>query len=469
VRGRTAGLLTSIVLVAAGTPAAVAGQAVTSVDPTVGATGIGDPYFPEDGNGGYRVEHYDIGIDYQPSSGRLVGDTTITATAGKALTRLNLDLLVPASEVTVDGQQADFEQSDHELKVSPAQPLAAGARFTVRVRYAGEPASLRHRGEKAWFTTKGGAVALGQPQVAAWWFPSNDHPSDKARFDISVTVPHGKQAISGGALVDKTTENDRTTWHWRMPQPMATYLAFTAIGNYQIDRGTTGTGLPFLYAYDKQMGNNVADNARRAVGRTGPVTSFLTDKFGSYPYDQIGGVATTARLGFALETQTRPIYDAAFFFYRDISVIVHEMAHQWFGDAVALQRWKNIWINEGYATYAEWIFAADRGGQSAERRFRDLYERYSAGDTFWKLRIGDPGPNNIFDGAVYVRGAMTLHALRNRIGGDAFFKLSRRWVKRPGGVASTGDYRRLAERISGEDLGSFFDAWLYSGDKPDLP
>ncbi|MEJ7755913.1 MAG: M1 family aminopeptidase [Nocardioidaceae bacterium] len=195
----------------------------------------------------------------------------------------------------------------------------------------------------------------------------------------------------------------------------------------------------------------------------------MTDKFGSYPYDQIGGVATTARLGFALETQTRPVYDAAFFFDRDTSVIVHEMAHQWFGDAVALQRWKSIWINEGYATYAEWIFAADRGGQSAERRFRDLYERYSAGDTFWKLRIGDPGPNNIFDGAVYVRGAMTLHALRNRIGGDAFFKLSRRWVKRPGGVASMGDYRRLAERISGEDLGSFFDAWLYSGDKPDLP
>ncbi|MDO9378701.1 MAG: M1 family metallopeptidase [Nocardioidaceae bacterium] len=447
-----------------GLVSAVPGAALAG--PTGGA-GIGDPYFPQDGNGGYQVGHYDLGIAYDHPSKRLAGTATLTARTTQRLTRFNLDLLLRASAVKVDGRAARFTQGARELTITPPRALAKGQRFTVTVTYAGVPSALSSRGEKAWFTTPTGGLAVGQPQVAAWWFPSNDHPSDPATFDIRVLVPRGTEAISNGTLVGTRPSGSKVLWHWKMTSRIATYLAFVAIGDYTIEQGTAG-GYRYLYALDKALPAKVAANARKSLRTTPRVTAFLARRWGPYPYSSIGGVVPAVTFDFALENATRPVYDPGFFERGASSgIVVHEMAHQWFGDEVAVKRWKHIWLNEGYATYSEWLWSQARGGTSTQAHFNRVYRNYEASNPFWKTRIGDPGPSKIFDDAVYDRGAMTLHVLRKRIGDRAFHRLSTRWYRdNPDGLGSTREYIDLAEKITGRNLDPLFRQWLFSARKP---
>ena len=443
------------------------GQVGAAGSSTVGAPGIGDPYFPTYGNGGYRVSHYDIDVRFDPATERLTGTTVITGRATKSLTQFNLDLVLKARAVSVNGAPAAFSQTRHELVISPASPLAAAAPMVVAVSYRGVPKDISVNGVRPWITSADGALALGQPEIAAWWFPSNDHPADKARFDIRLSVPTGLEAISNGRLIGRTAAPGWTSWHWRTGAPMATYLAFAAMGDYDLERGTTSTGIPYLYAFSPRLGG-VDQAARRSIRFTGTATSFLERKWGTYPFGQIGGVVPDVAFGYALENQTRPIYSPQFFTGGvNKAVVIHEIAHQWFGDAVAVQRWRGIWLNEGFATYSEWLFRTSRGGSTPQQVFLDHYRRYDAGDPFWDLRIGDPGPHHIFDFAVYTRGAMAAHALRNRVGTVDFFTIMRRWVRQnDDGLGSTTELRALAEHISGKRLGGLFDAWLFSPTKP---
>jgi aminopeptidase N len=179
-------------------------------------------------------------------------------------------------------------------------------------------------------------------------------------------------------------------------------------------------------------------------------------------------VVPSRGLGFALENQTRPVYGLDMFtFGVDRGLIAHELSHQWFGDRVTVRQWRNIWLNEGFATYTEWLWGHHTGGKSPQRQFLDTYHVFEDSSLFWNVRIGDPGPHRLFDWAVYERGAMTLQALRNRVGSRAFFTIARRWVHaNHDGVGSTREFRRLAEHVSGERLGGLFHAWLYDGSKP---
>ncbi|MDN5851990.1 MAG: M1 family metallopeptidase [Actinomycetia bacterium] len=435
--------------------------------PTNGAAGVGDPYYPRYGNGGYDVKTYDISARYIGKARRLRGDTTVTARATQDLRRFNLDLLLRASKVWVDGRRARFDQLRHELVVTPKRRLDNGDRFTVRVKYAGWPGRIKYDGERPFLASRKGALAVGQPNIAPWWFPSNDHPSDPARFRIDLTAPKGHQTVSNGRLVGKRSKNGLTTWRWRSRSPMATYLAFAAWGKFSFDSGRTKSGTRYLYAYDKQLSKRVRKAARRSVRATGRVTRFLERRWGTYPFGRIGGLVTGQPLGYALENQTRPVYDDNFFGSGvNRTIVAHEMAHQWFGDAVTLKRWKHIWLNEGYATYSEWMWGAHHGGRSLDRRYASHAE-IPATNRFWKVPLRDPGRKRIFSHPVYDRGAMTLHALRREIGSKVFFKLSRRWVKQRDGVGSQREYRRLAEKVSGKELGPFFRSWLRSG-KPEV-
>jgi len=434
---------------------------------TAGALGAGDPYFPADGNGGYDVRHYGIHDRIDPDTSKLWGWTRITAVATKDLSRFNLDLMLMPDGVTVDGVKAAYTKPNrHELQVTPRRALAAGTTFKVRVFYHGRPDGLGWQGEHPWFAAGGEVMAMNEPHIGPWWFPADDHPSDKARFDISIAVPRGQQAISNGVLVSKTLDRTSVVWHWRARDPMATYLAFVAAGRFAIERGTSN-GLPWFNAVSMDL--PASDRARMLdlMRKSRSIVGWLSTQLGPYPFETTGGVVTSLFTGFALENQTRPTYPVLFGSYAH-SVVVHELAHQWFGDDVAVRRWADIWLNEGFATFMEHRYNETHGGQSAADWLAQAYADSPANDQLWAMKIGAPGPDSLFDVAVYVRGAMTLQALRNRIGETDFWQLLRTWTSQHHqGNGSIPQFRALAEQISGEDLDGFFQAWLFTATKPE--
>lgn len=436
-----------------------------------GAPGIGDPYFPNAGNGGYDVRRYDIDLHYHPPSDRLTGRTTITATVTRNLSRFNLDLALPATAVQVDGARAAHTQSDGELVVTPDRPLRSGDTTTVRVDYSGVPSQTRLDGETPWVRTDTGAVAVGQPEIAAWWFPANDHPVDKAAVAVTVTVPRGVEALANGRLLagPEPTAGGQHRWRWRADTPMSPYLAFVAIGQYTLVQRDTPAG-PFLAGYAVGLDPTLAEAARRSIGQTPQVVEFLSGLFGEYPFAQLGGVVPDApNLPFALETQTRPVYSPAFFVLGpDVGVVVHELAHQWFGDSVGVRRWRDIWLNEGFATYAQWLYSERTGGDSAQQIADRYYDAIPADSSFWQVPPGDPGADRLLHRAVYVRGAMALHAIRVAVGDETFFGTLRAWAEqRRGGSATVDDFIALAERRSGERLDTLAQTWLYRVGKPE--
>ncbi|MGH3469239.1 MAG: M1 family metallopeptidase [Thermocrispum sp.] len=437
-----------------------------SAAPGPGSPGVGDPYYPLDGNGGYDVSHYDIRVSYKPDGDLLSGTTTILAKAEQDLSAFNLDFLLEVKSVRVNNRSATFSTDGGELTVDPAKDIAKGSPLLIVVGYADTPNKYELYGYNAWKQTPTGALAVDEPQIAPWWYPSNNHPTDKATFDVSIAAPEGLEAISNGTFLGTTQQiGGMVRWHWRSLQPQATYLTFMAIEDYDVTEGTSADGTPYLNAYAKDL--VYGDAARASVERTPEVTEFLETKFGQYPFEVNGGVVTTG-LGFALETQTRSVYDDRFFRRgSNTYVVAHELAHQWYGDSVSVKSWDEIWLNEGFASYAEFLWSEEQGEGTTAELAQFLYDSYPADDPFWDVLPGDPGAENQFHPAVYDRGAMTLQALRTKIGDWAFFKLLKRWpAKKRNGVATTPQLLKLAEKISGKQLDKLFDTWLYTADKP---
>ncbi len=461
---RAVGGVCVLVLVGALTVSSAAGSS-DAPKPVPGAAGIGDRYFPLDGNGGYDVTHYDVHDTY--AGRRLTGWTDVTATATSTLSSFHLDLVLTADTVTVDGTDAAFAQPrSHELVVTPATPVAAGSSFTVRVRYHGRPASVRYGGERPWLSEPDEATATSEPHMAPWWFPANDHPRDKASFDVTFRVPRGRQVIGNGELVDHTTTGPWTAWHWRMRQPMATYLAFVAAGRFRVEQGSYH-GLPYYLAVSTWYDHQLQERSLRLLRQTPRMVAWLETQLGPYPFDSTGGVVTSLYRGFALENQSRPTYPYLGTGPGARATVVHELAHQWFGDSVTVRRWRDIWLNEGFASWLEWRYAETHGGENAQHRLVREYAARPAGRAFWRLRVDDPGAGRMFDGPVYQRGAMALQALRHRIGGPAFGTLLRTWAsEHRGGSATVPEFEDLAARVSGQRLDGFFDAWLHARSRP---
>ncbi|WP_416902409.1 M1 family metallopeptidase [Micromonospora echinospora] len=433
-----------------------------------GAAGIGDRYFPRYGNGGYDVAGYDLRVRYDPATDRLDGTTTVTATSRQALTRFNLDLVgLTVSSVTVDGRPATHRRDDAELVVTPAERIAPGRRFAVVVEYAGVPGTVTNSGlgEGGFLHTSDGAVALGQPESASTWFPVNDHPFDKATYDVEVTVPDGLAAVSNGVPEGRTSAGGWTTWKWAERTPMASYLSTLVIGEYRVRTGEH-KGRPVVTAV--AAGLPADGPAARSLDRTTEIADYLETLFGPYPFESYGGIAVAdPRVGYALETQSRPVYGPGFFAdgQPNPNVVAHELAHQWFGNSVSVARWSDIWLNEGFATYAEWLWTEHTGGRTAQQSFERQYAV-----TDWSMPTLDPGPARLFSTAVYQRGALTVHALRRTVGDDAFFRILRTWtLERRNGNATTGDLVLLAERLSGRSLRPLLDAWLVGDTAPAMP
>ncbi|MFI6206868.1 M1 family metallopeptidase [Streptomyces sp. NPDC051041] len=437
-----------------------------AVDGTPGGTGVRDPYFPKAGNGGYDVAHYALDLSYTPGSRRLTGTATLTARATRDLSALSLDLKgLDVGRVTVDGREARWNRAGQELTVRPADDLGEGRTFRVTVRYSGVPETITDPDGSAegWLPTADGALALGEPTGSMAWFPGNHHPSDKASYDISVTVPRGLRAVSNGEPRGETSARGRTTFRWRAAEPMASYAATVAIGDFAVRRTTTGRGLPVYVAVDPRQ----AAAARAVLARIPDVVEWAEDLFGPYPFSATGAIVDRAGdAGYALETRDRPFFPGA----PGPRLLVHELAHQWYGNSVTPRTWRDTWLNEGFATYAEWLWEEDHGGDTAQETFDALYA--APGDRIWAFPPARPaGAAHLFDPPVYQRGAMVLHKIRQAVGDDAFRALLRGWAaEHRHGNADTGDFTAYVEKSApGEDFSAIWEEWLYGEGRPKRP
>jgi hypothetical protein len=647
-------------------------------DGTPGAAGLGDPYFPGSGNGGYDVDRYHLQVKYDPATDELEGVATFVATATQDLSRFNMDLDgLTVDAIDVDRAAATWTRDGGELMIAPARCIREHTQFRGVIRYHGipEPVTTGPLAQGGFVPMEDGALVAGEPQVAAKWFPVNDHPRDAARYTLDITAPAELKVIANGELVDQHTHDGWTTWRWQAREPMAPYLLGWTMGHYEVnayhDRGlsfvdaidadlfvppivpvsgdhvalsgqadlsykrltrtiavpASGGELSFhvqrdtessfdyffveahvvgsdawttlpdvdgfaqqsagfcsllfvhpfvmnyltpdpdgdpepclpsgltgewwaatgasdgweqwridlsryagqeveislTYASDdsvQELGVVIDDIAcvagegatsfedgdtggwqvpgapppptvnendwvvaglddlprppaeaiQATLARQGEILEFEGSLFGAYPFRDAGAIVhDSPDVGFALENQTRPTYRGSFFGGSDggLSTVVHELAHQWFGDLVRLDTWQHTWLNEGFASYAEWLWAEAKEDTPTDVTFDNFYA-IPAESPFWQLVIGDPGGDAAFDFPIYGRGAMTLHRLRRTVGDEAFFQILRSWAS-SAHTATTADFIALAEEVSGQELDELFDAWLYTAGRPDLP
>ena len=458
----------------------------------VGAPGSGDPYFPYAGNGGYDVQNYDLRLRYEPPAdpatrtGRLTGVATITLRATQDLQSLNFDLRgLDVTSVRVGGtnaahgksggksqtewsQEQDEANRIWELTVGLRPKLKAGQTTTIVIEYGGATGQpLDTTGALyGWVTTADGAMVVNEPEGAATWYPVNDDPQDKATYTFRITVPEGKTAVANGlpAARPKTTAG-WTTWAWRASDPMASYLSTASVGDYALSRDKGPGGLPIINAIDDGVTEENLATTTAALALQPHMIEFLQSQFGRYPFESFGAIVDDDSVDYALETQTRPVYSEV----ADEYTVVHELGHQWFGNAVSPSDWKDIWLNEGWATYIEWLWAERQGTAAIVDQF-DETVAYLDDNDGWALNIADPGRDSLFDSPVYLRGAAALYALRAEIGDDAFFAGARLWLSRYNdSTATTDDFEAVMEESSGQQLDTFFDDWLREGDRPVMP
>ncbi|MEU4652478.1 M1 family metallopeptidase [Streptomyces sp. NPDC023723] len=430
-----------------------------------GGSGAGDPYFPKAGNDGYDVTHYDLDLSYEPDGHRLTGTATLTARATEDLPAFDLDLKgMRVDDVTVDGRDARYHRAGQELTVRPPDGLDRGDRFRVTVRYGGAPETITDPdgSREGWLRTADGALALGQPVGSMAWFPGNHHPGDKATYAVAVTVPKGLRAVSNGEPAgERTAPAGRTTYLWRTAEPMASYLATVAIGDWRTDRSRTRDGLPVYTAVDPTQ----AAASAAVLKRIPEVVDWAEGLFGRYPFSSVGAIVDRpSDIGYALETQNRPVFPGA----PDIVLLVHELAHQWYGDSVTPKTWRDMWLNEGFATYAEWLWQEDHGGAGAQEIFEATYGQ----DVVWAFPPADPpDAAHISAAPVYQRGAMVLHKIRQQAGDTAFRALLRGWAAaHRHGTADTDDFTAYVEkRLPDEDFTAVWEDWLRGDGQPDRP
>lgn len=427
--------------------------------------GVGDPLFPDLGNPGIDVQHYDVTLDYDHGSKALSGVVTATISFSADMTAFNLDAAesVDATAVTVDAVTATVTHDKSELRITPKTPVAIGSTHTVAVTFTTSTAGRNVEGllPGGWFDTDLGSYNLNEPDGGRLWLPSNDYPSDKATWKFSVSVPVGVTAIANGALLGHESSSGRTTWIWEEKRPMSSYLVQVVTGPYDLVDGTGPHGLPLLSAVltkDRSTMQPYLDGISDEI-------AYFEQFFGPYPLDRYGIAVTDSASGLAMEEQERSLFSR--FDLRgtlglgEQLVLSHELAHQWFGDAVSPARWQDVWLNEGFATYGQWMWLDHIGLQPLSRSVdQALHEQR-------QVSPAAPTVEAMFGNDVYDGGALVLQALRRQIGDATFFTVLRQWVAKYNGTSrTTEDFIGLAEQVSGQDLTTFFDDWLFSTTLP---
>jgi aminopeptidase N len=428
----------------------------------------GDSYVPGSGNIGYGVDSYDLDLKYRVATNRLAGTAVISGTATDVLTKIVLDLSrLQVSKVKLLGHRnVRFAQTANKLTITLPEVLPAGETFQLTIEYAGTPAPRPSQwGPVGWEELEDGVLVAAQPTGAPSWFPCNDDVADKATYRIRVAAEQAYTVVCNGVLAEHKVAGGRGHWLYLQDEPTATYLATVQIGRYERTSMSFGT-VPGVLAYPVALKGRVYSDFAPL-----PDMMALFEKlFGPYPFGSYTIVVTADDLEIPLESQALATFGANHADGQGGSerLIAHELAHQWFGNSVGLSAWNDIWLNEGFACYAEWLWSEDKGGPTADALARRFHRGLLA--QLENIVIGDPGPELMFDDRVYKRGALTLHALRLGIGDEAFFDLLRAWTARNRfGTVTTGDFRALAATFTSQPLESLFDAWLFRTDLPRLP
>ncbi|NHI16467.1 M1 family aminopeptidase [Microbacterium excoecariae] len=426
-----------------------------------------DPYTPRSGDGAIHVAHYDLDLDYRVASNRLQATATLAGSAREETRTITLDLSgLAVRGVRVAGDPgATHTHRDRRLVVRLSRALAAGDEFSLAVTYGGSPKPRRSPwGTLGWEELDDGVIVASQPIGASTWFPCNDVPSDKATYRIAVTTESAYRVVAGD-LVRRTVRGGRTRWEFAHENPTASYLVTVQIGRYR-RRVVDLDGVPGEILHPAGLAVRVGSDMRPLPD----MMAAFQRAFGPYPFPEYRVVVTPDDLEIPLEAQGTAIFGAGHIDGRGTltRLIAHELAHQWFGNAVGVAAWRHIWLNEGAACYAEWIWSEASGSYTAHENALGFHARL-AGEP-QDLAIADPGPAKMFDDRLYKRGALCLHALRITVGDDDFFRILSTWTSRYAGQAVvTGDFVALCEEVSGRGLGDFFDAWLEGTDLPDLP
>ncbi len=431
-----------------------------------------DPYTPRSGTSEVRVNHYDLALDYDIQPNTLRARAVLDARVLEDCSALSLDLEgLTVERVLVNGQLSAFKHSKHKVVVEAREGFFVEEALTVEIHYAGTPSPASGAwGDIGWEELSDGVLVAGQPVGAATWFPCNDHPSQKATFRVSVLVDSDYTAISNGDLVAVDQHGDRTSWTWESREPVATYLATVQMGQYRRGPVEPGRYPPSRVPLTLACGEHLWAQAQHVLAKQHAMMAVFEQRFGAYPFDYYGVVVTDDELEIPLESQPLSIFGPNHMTesWESERLIAHEMAHQWFGNSVTPASWSDIWLNEGFAHYAEWLWSEASGRHPAQAQAREAYAELSASKQ--KLVIGDPGPKKMFDDRVYVRGALTLHTLRMSVGDQTFFTILQRWTaqNRCGNV-TTAEFLALASEVSGRAVEPLLHEWLFEKKLPALP
>ncbi len=426
-----------------------------------------DPYFPDHGDTRYSVRHYDLELACRVDTNRIDGKAVLTAVAHEQLESIELDLgHFAVTRISVDGRRPRrFRHHHGRLRIDLASPVAAGQELVVAVGYRGSPRPMPGvLGDAGWEELTDGIIVAAQPYGAPSWFPCNDRPDDKASYRFTVTAPAGYHVVANGTLLDSRRSASGATWVYDQPEPMSPYLATVSIGRYAVQPLTAAVPMAVVLPGNRQV---LLPSPFR---RQPEMLDVFAELFGPYPFGGYTVVVTDDDLEIPLESQAVSVFGANFLTedWASERLVAHELAHQWFGNAVTVPGWDDIWLHEGFACYAEWIWSERSGRESADEHARAHHERLA--DLPQDLVLGDPGATDMFDDRVYKRGALLLHTLRLTVGDETFWQVLSGWVDRYRyGTAGTPEFTALAEEVTGRSLADLFTAWLERPELPALP
>lgn len=433
------------------------------------ADDVADDVFAGQGDPRIDVEHYEVELSADPGAPEIQGTATITLRPATAapLDDFTLDLNGPVvSDASIDGTDvviAESPEDDGEIVLTPAAALAPGEPIDLRLTYGGapEPTTFPDLGVPVGWQPddEGGWFTMSEPDGTSTWVPVSEHPSDKATWTVTLDTPSDAVGVANGRLTARAETEGRRQWTWETDEPMASYLVFAAVGAYDLVERPGPGDTEAVFAFPPSVG----DEDRANFEELDEIMAFYAESFGGYPDDDTGAVVVATDLRLALETQTRPLFGLDALGGDKVGALAHELAHEWYGNAVSPATWEDLWLNESFATYADWLYQDETGGRSIRAnadRAVDISD----------LAVLDPDAAATFDPVIYDGGARALYALRLTVGDEDFAEILERWFTDNDGTSvTTDDFVALAEEVSGQDLEAFVQDWLRSTDQPDLP